>query len=205
MRCPNCGEPDSRVIDSRDLDEAGAIRRRRECVACGTRFTTYERVEAARLIVLKRDGRREEFDREKLVAGFRKSLHRRAVPPDAADRAADEIEAVLKARGASEVPSRDIGELAMDRLRELDQIAYMRFALVYQSYEDLGQLKREVDTLLADRGEPAPGQTQLELELEGDAAARAATPRRAARAARPRAPGRAAPSPVAPRSGPRAR
>ena len=105
---------------------------------CATRFTTYERVEAARLVVVKRDGRREEFDRDKLADGLRKALTRRPVPESAAVDAADEIEAILRAAGRRrEVPSSRIGELAMDRLRQLDQIAYIRFASVYQSFEDL--------------------------------------------------------------------
>ena len=152
MRCPSCGERDTRVVDSRDIDDA-AIRRRRECNLCATRFTTYERIESARLTVVKSDGRREEFDREKLSTGLARALTRRPVAGDAADRAAEEIEAALRARGQSEVPSRTIGEMAMDHLREIDQIAYIRFASVYQSYEGLEQLRQEVDSLLAERVE----------------------------------------------------
>ena len=151
MRCPQCGARDTRVVDSRDLDEGATIRRRRECGACATRFTTYERVEAARLVVLKRDGVRQEFDRDKLAAGLAKALTRRPVPAGVADRAADEIEAQLKSAGVAEVPSSRIGELAMEHLREIDQIAYIRFASVYQSFDDLGALKREVDSLYAER------------------------------------------------------
>jgi transcriptional repressor NrdR len=154
MHCPTCEERDTRVVDSRDLDEAATIRRRRECVSCGARFTTYERIEAARLVVVKRDGTRQEFDRDKLAAGIRKALTRRPVHEGAADRAADEIEAVLRAAGATEVASSRIGALAMEQLRALDQIAYIRFASVYQSFEDLETLKREVDSLYAER-EPA--------------------------------------------------
>jgi len=154
VRCPACAEPDTRVIDSRDQDEGSIIRRRRECTTCGARFTTFERVEAARLVVVKRDGVRQEFDHDKLVAGLAKALTRRPVPDDAAGQAADAIEATLRAEGVSEVPSRRIGELAMDRLRQLDQIAYIRFASVYQSFEDIEQLKREVDELLAERAAP---------------------------------------------------
>jgi transcriptional repressor NrdR len=150
VRCPNCGERDTRVVDSRDIDDA-AIRRRRECNVCAQRFTTYERIESARLTVVKSDGRREEFDRDKLATGLSRALTRRPVPDDAAQRAAEEIEAALRARGQSEVPSRTIGELAMDKLRELDQIAYIRFASVYQSFEDIEQLQREVNTLMAER------------------------------------------------------
>jgi len=153
MRCPQCGERETRVVDSRDLDDSATIRRRRECATCATRFTTYERIEAARLVVLKSDGTRQEFDRDKLVAGLRKALTRRPVPNGSAEAAADAIEADLRAAGASEVPSTTIGILAMDQLRAIDQIAYIRFASVYQSFEDLEDLKREVDTLYETRGE----------------------------------------------------
>ncbi|CAN5177181.1 transcriptional regulator NrdR [soil metagenome] len=151
MRCPSCGERDTRVVDSRDLEEAATIRRRRECNLCATRFTTYERIESARLTVMKSDGRREEFDRDKLASGLSKALTRRPVPSDSAVKAADEIEAALRSRGISEVPSRTIGEMSMEKLRALDHIAYIRFASVYQSFEDIEQLRREVDSLLAER------------------------------------------------------
>ena len=163
MRCPNCGMLDGRVVDSRDLDDATTVRRRRECTACQTRFTTYERVESARLVVLKNDGTREEFDRDKLSEGIAKALARRPVGPGAAGDAADDIEASLRAQGLNEVRSSAIGEMAMDRLRALDQIAYIRFMSVYQSFDDLEQLKREVDALYAERTERVPGQTTLRL------------------------------------------
>jgi transcriptional repressor NrdR len=149
VRCPQCGERDTRVIDSRDLDDAATIRRRRECGTCSLRFTTYERIEAARLVIVKRDGTRQEFDREKLASGLRKALTRRPVAATAAEQAADQIEALLKAEGITEVPSSRLGQLSMARLRELDQIAYIRFASVYQSFDDLEDLKREVDSLYA--------------------------------------------------------
>ncbi len=149
MRCPQCGERESRVVDSRDLDDAATIRRRRECSACTFRFTTYERVEAPRLVIVKRDGTRQEFDRERLVSGLRKALTRRPVPASSAEQAADAIEATLRAEGMTEVPSSRVGQLAMASLRNLDQIAYIRFASVYQSFDDLEDLKREVDTLYA--------------------------------------------------------
>ncbi len=152
MRCPQCSGRDSRVVDSRDLDDAATIRRRRECTGCGSRFTTYERIEAARLVVVKRDGVRQEWDRDKLVSGLQKALTRRPVPEGAAEQAADEIEAALRSLGTSEVPSSEIGTLAMEKLRALDQIAYIRFASVYQSFEDLEALKREVDSLYNERG-----------------------------------------------------
>jgi transcriptional repressor NrdR len=153
MRCPQCGERDTRVVDSRDLDESATIRRRRECNACATRFTTYERIEAARLVIVKRDGTRQEFDRERLMTGLRKALTRRPVPDGAPEAAADRIEAELRAEGMTEVPSSRVGALAMEELRGLDQIAYIRFASVYQSFEDLEDLKREVDTLYAEKGD----------------------------------------------------
>ena len=156
MRCPQCGERETRVVDSRDLDDSATIRRRRECAACAMRFTTYERVEAARLVVIKRDGARQEFDRDRLVSGLRKALTRRPVPDGAAEAAADAIEAELRAAGVTEVPSSRIGALAMEQLRGIDQIAYIRFASVYQSFEDLEALKREVDTLYAERGDTSP-------------------------------------------------
>lgn len=151
MRCPQCGDRETRVVDSRDLDDAATIRRRRECAACSMRFTTYERIEAARLIVVKRDGSRQEFDRDKLASGLRKALTRRPVSDQAAEQAADTIEVELRAAGVTEVPSQRIGTLAMERLRGLDQIGYIRFASVYQSFEDLADLKREVDSLYATR------------------------------------------------------
>ena len=156
MRCPQCGTRDSRVVDSRDLDESAMVRRRRECPACSARFTTYERVEAARLVVVKRDGTRQEFDRDKLAQGLAKALTRRPVPDDAAERAADEIEGELRSSGLSEIPSSRVGAMAMDKLRALDHIAYIRFASVYQSFEDLADLKREVDELFAE-GTPKKG------------------------------------------------
>ena len=153
MRCPQCGERETRVVDSRDLDDSATIRRRRECAACATRFTTYERIEAARLVVVKRDGTRQEFDRDKLASGLRTALTRRPVPDGAAEAAADAIEAELRSAGASEIPSSRIGAMAMAALRGIDQIAYIRFASVYQSFEDLEDLKREVDTLYETRGD----------------------------------------------------
>jgi transcriptional repressor NrdR len=157
MRCPQCGARDTRVVDSRDLDDSATIRRRRECGACTNRFTTYERVETARLVVVKRDGTRQEFDRAKLAVGIRKALTRRPVHETAAEGAADEIEAELRATGLSEVPSSRVGAMAMEKLRGIDQIAYIRFASVYQSFEDLEDLKREVDTLFNEREPEAFG------------------------------------------------
>jgi transcriptional repressor NrdR len=163
VRCPSCGERDTRVVDSRDLDDAATIRRRRECAACVTRFTTYERVESARLLVVKRSGAREEFDRSKLASGLEKALTRRPVPAGAAEAAAEAIEGELRSQGINEVGSAIVGQMAMERLRAIDQIAYIRFASVYQSFDDLAQLKREVDSLYSARTDAVPGQTSLQL------------------------------------------
>lgn len=162
MRCPQCGARDTRVVDSRDFDDSTTIRRRRECGACAARFTTFERVEAARLVVLKRDGTRQEFDRDKLAAGLRKALTRRPVADGVAEQAADEIEAELRASGFSEVPSSRIGELAQERLRSIDRIAYIRFASVHQSFEDIEDLKREVDRVFAEHENEPPDAPQAE-------------------------------------------
>jgi transcriptional repressor NrdR len=151
MRCPRCSEAATRVIDSRDLEGGSTIRRRRECEACTYRFTTYERPEGARLMVVKRDGSRQEFDRAKLLAGLLKALEKRPVTLARIDRAVDDIDGALRARGEPEVTSKEIGRLATDTLRDIDQLAYIRFASVYHSYEDIGTLKREVDRLIGQR------------------------------------------------------
>ena len=148
MRCPHCENDTTRVIDSRDLENGSTIRRRRECEACGHRFTTYERPEGARLVVVKRDGSREEFEREKLRAGLLKALQKRPVTLDRVEAALDEIELTLRARGDAEVPSTEVGRLATEALRDLDQLAYIRFASVYHAYDDIETLQREVDRLI---------------------------------------------------------
>lgn len=151
MRCPRCEATGTRVIDSRDLEGGGTIRRRRECEACGYRFTTYERPEGARLMVVKRDGVRQEFDREKLRTGLLKALEKRPVTLARVEQAVDDIESHLRTRGEAEVTSKEIGRLATDALRDIDQLAYIRFASVYHAYDDLGTLKREVDRLIRQR------------------------------------------------------
>jgi transcriptional repressor NrdR len=151
MRCPRCEATGTRVIDSRDLENGSTIRRRRECEACGHRFTTYERPEGARLIVVKRDGSREEFEREKLRAGLLKALQKRPVTLDRVEAALDEIESTLRGRGDADVPSTEIGRLATEALRDLDQLAYIRFASVYHAYDDIETLQREVDRLIRQR------------------------------------------------------
>ncbi len=154
MRCPRCADPDTRVIDSRDLENGTTIRRRRECPVCSYRFTTYERPEGVRLSVVKRDGRREEFDRAKLQRGLMRALQKRPVTIERVEQAVEEIEATIRSRGTSEVTSREVGTVVMEKLREIDELAYIRFASVYHSYEDISTLKREVDRLVEQ--EPSP-------------------------------------------------
>ena len=153
MRCPRCETTGTRVIDSRDLEGGSTIRRRRECEACEYRFTTYERPEGARVVVVKRDGSRQDFDREKLRAGLLKALNKRPVTLDKVEVALDDIESHIRSRGDAEVPSTEIGRLATDALRELDQLAYIRFASVYHAYDDIETLQREVDRLIRQRSE----------------------------------------------------
>ena len=154
MRCPRCNETGTRVIDSRDLEAGSTIRRRRECEACSYLFTTYERPEGARLSVIKRDGSRVDFDRTKLLGGLLRALEKRPVTIARAEQAVDDIESLLRARGQPEVTSKEIGRLATEALRDIDQLAYIRFASVYHSYEDISTLKREVDRLMRQRTAP---------------------------------------------------
>jgi len=149
MPCPFCGANDTRVIDTREVGDG--IRRRRECQRCRQRFTTYERVAKLNMLVVKRDGRREEFDREKLYEGIRRACAKRPIPTETLDQLVDQVESRLYSLGQSEVPSRIIGELVMERLKDLDGVAYVRFASVYRSFTDLEDLKREVDGLLGRR------------------------------------------------------
>ena len=151
MRCPRCNVRGTRVIDSRDLEAGSTIRRRRECEACSHRFTTYERPEGARLSVIKRDGSRQDFDRTKLLGGLLRALEKRPVTIARAEQAVDDIESHLRAAGEQEVTSKEIGRLATEALRDIDQLAYIRFASVYHSYEDISTLKREVDRLMRQR------------------------------------------------------
>jgi transcriptional repressor NrdR len=146
MKCPFCGSDESRVVDSRDVGDG--IRRRRECQSCMQRFTTYERVAKSNLLVEKRDGRREPFDRQKLFEGIRVACAKRPVSTEDIDRLVTRIESNLYGLGRSEVPSRVIGEMVMQELRQVDGVAYVRFASVYRSFADLEALKKEVDTII---------------------------------------------------------
>lgn len=146
MRCPWCQSLDDRVVDSRLAEDGGAIRRRRECAACGRRFTTYERLEEAPLWVLKRAGQREPFDRAKVVAGVRAATKNRPVGEEELDALAQDVEDALRGLGA-EVTSQQIGVAVLERLREVDDVAYLRFASVYKGFEDAGDFQREVGLL----------------------------------------------------------
>jgi transcriptional repressor NrdR len=154
MDCPYCGYHDSRVIDSRDINDG--IRRRRQCLKCDSRFTTYERLQPAGLFVIKKDERREEFNRDKLLTGIRKACEKRPLPSGTVDKMADDIEAELYHSAKLEVPSTVIGDMVMERLKNLDHIAYIRFASVYREFADITTLKQVVDALASgDSGVPA--------------------------------------------------
>ncbi|MBI2171365.1 MAG: transcriptional repressor NrdR [Chloroflexi bacterium] len=147
MLCPHCGHNDSKVIDSRDTGDG--VRRRRECLGCRQRFTTYERIQTTGLLVVKRDGRREEFSRDKLFNSVRLACAKRPLPTGALDRLVNDVEAQLHHIGKVEVPSSTIGELVMERLKALDRVGYIRFASVYRDFTDLESIKAEVEKMLA--------------------------------------------------------
>ncbi len=152
MRCPHCQADDDRVIDSRVTDDGTAIRRRRECASCAKRFTTYERIEGEELLrVVKRDGRVQSFDRRKLLNGMIVACEKRPVPSAELEAAVNRIHQALQAEGEREVTSQRIGELAMEELRRLDQVAYVRFASVYKQFQDLGEFMAELKKAIAPR------------------------------------------------------
>ncbi|MBX6377366.1 MAG: transcriptional repressor NrdR [Clostridia bacterium] len=148
MIAPNCGHPDSKVLDSRPTEEGNAIRRRRECLGCGDRFTTYERAEVQPLFVVKRDGRREPFDAEKVLRGLLLACKKRPVPVEALEALAARVEREVRARGEREVPSQVVGELVMEGLQGLDEVAYVRFASVYRAFGDLERFREELERLM---------------------------------------------------------
>jgi transcriptional repressor NrdR len=147
MKCPFCRHPKTRVVDKRNLEELDTIRRRRECISCGRRFSTYERIELTRVSVIKKDGRRESFARDKLLAGLLKACEKRPIPREEVEKLVSTIEAELYNYGSREVPAQVIGELVMDRLRALDKVAYIRFASVYREFTDLKSFETELRTL----------------------------------------------------------
>jgi len=150
MYCPFCNAIDTKVTDSRLVAEGGEVRRRRECLTCGDRFTTFERAELVMPNVVKEDGTRQPFDEQKLLSGIKRAVEKRPVDTEAIEAAIMRIKQKLRARGEREVPSRDLGELVMQALFELDQVAYVRFASVYRSFKDISDFKTEVNRLERD-------------------------------------------------------
>ncbi|MGH7612357.1 MAG: transcriptional regulator NrdR [Candidatus Dormibacteria bacterium] len=160
MRCPYCNHNDLRVVDSRDSETGEAIRRRRACNSCGKRFTTYERIESIPFYIVKKDGRREDFDRAKLFQGLMNACKKRDISPTRISQMVEDIEAELRGRGQSELPSQDVGELVMAHLRQLDDVAYVRFASVYRSFRDVSEVRNEIDHLLSVNQRPSGGRRQ---------------------------------------------
>jgi len=151
MRCPYCGHDDSKVIDSRPTDEGVAIRRRRECIKCAQRFTTYEKVESLPIVVIKKDKTRELFSREKLLAGLTRACEKRPVETSVLDKLVDKIENDLQNTLKREVSTKEIGEKVMEGLKDIDEVAYVRFASVYRQFKDVTTFIAEVNKLLVDK------------------------------------------------------
>jgi transcriptional repressor NrdR len=151
MRCPFCAAIEDKVVDTRPSDGEQVIRRRRECLTCARRFTTYERIDEILPLVVKKDGRREPFDRAKILSGLKKACSKRPVPVEVLESAADRIERSLEA-GDKEIPSSRIGDAVMDALRDIDEVAYVRFASVYRSFRDVNELMNELKSLVDHRG-----------------------------------------------------
>ena len=151
MKCPFCGYSDSKVIDSRPAEEGSTIRRRRECLACGKRFTTYEIIERLPLVVIKRDGSRQSFDKVKLINGMVRACEKRPVTLSQLETIADEIEQELQSGLEREIRTVDIGEMVMSRLKNVDEVAYVRFASVYRSFKDINTFMEELSKLLTEK------------------------------------------------------
>ena len=151
MKCPYCGYKESKVIDSRPAEEGSSIRRRRECLSCGKRFTTYETVESLPIVVIKKDGSRQSFERRKVLDGMLRACEKRPVPFDVLQRMSEEIEQELQNSLDREVPSEKIGELVMDKLRSVDEVAYVRFASVYRQFKDINSFMRELNKILEEK------------------------------------------------------
>ena len=151
MRCPFCAAIEDKVVDTRPSDGEQVIRRRRECLTCGRRFTTYERVDEILPLVVKKDARREAFDRAKILSGLKKACSKRPVPVEVLESAVDKIERTLEA-GDKEIPSTKIGDAVMNALRDIDEVAYVRFASVYRSFRDVNELMSELESLVGSRG-----------------------------------------------------
>ena len=151
MRCPFCSHPESKVIDSRPAEEGANIRRRRECLACKKRFTTYETMECLPLVVVKKDGSRQSFDRNKVMAGLIRACEKRPVPYSTLESMVSEIEQVLQNKMEREISSAEIGELVMERLKQIDDVSYVRFASVYRQFKDINTFISELSKLLEDK------------------------------------------------------
>lgn len=151
MKCPFCGFSESKVIDSRPADEGASIRRRRECLSCQKRFTTYEMVESLPMVVVKKDGSRQSFDRRKVLGGMIRACEKRPVPLAQLERIADEIEQELQNSMEREISTETIGEQVMNRLKKVDEVAYVRFASVYRQFKDIDTFMSELNKLLADK------------------------------------------------------
>ena len=151
MKCPFCSHPESKVVDSRPADEGSSIRRRRECLECHKRFTTYETVESLPLVVIKRDGSRQAFDKAKLLGSMLKACEKRSVPVSTLERLADEIEQSLQNEMEREIPSTEIGELVMEKLKDVDDVSYVRFASVYRQFKDINTFMEELNKLLKEK------------------------------------------------------
>ena len=148
MRCPFCAHPESKVVDSRPAEEGASIRRRRECLACHKRFTTYETMESLPLVVVKKDGSRQSFDRNKVMGGLIRACEKRPVSVGTLEEIVSEVEQTLQNEMEREVSSAEIGELVMERLKKVDEVAYVRFASVYRQFKDLNTFMRELNKLL---------------------------------------------------------
>jgi len=165
MRCPFCSGTEDRVVDSRTSREGRAVRRRRECLSCGRRYTTYEYVEERPLHILKRDGASEKYDREKLVRSIRLSSAKRPISSEDIEAMADAVEDALSRAGNDEIESRELGTLVMDQLKATDYVAYVRYASVYRNFQDLDEFYEELRDLTARRARAALGRSQTELPL----------------------------------------
>ena len=151
MKCPFCGYLDSKVVDSRPAEEGASIRRRRECLSCHKRFTTFEVMETLPVVVIKKDGSRQSFDRSKLLNGMIRACEKRPVPFETLEKIVDEIEQILQNEMNREVPSEQIGEMVMDRLKDVDEVAYVRFASVYRQFKDISTFMSELNKLLQEK------------------------------------------------------
>ena len=151
MKCPFCSHLQDKVVDSREGRDGLVIRRRRECLGCSRRFTSYERIDEIPFMVVKKDGKREPFDRNKVLAGLRRACEKRPVSPAALEAVADEVEQMLQESSEREIPTQTIGEVVIDRLKDLDKVAYVRFASVYRQFEDVDQFMKELKGLLEQR------------------------------------------------------